>query len=455
MSPRPTVLVVDDDESLRLSTAQALDLAGIDALPLASAEEALARAGRGFGGVVLSDIRMPGMDGVTLLGHLREADPELPVILVTGHAEVQLAVEAMRRGAYDFVEKPFVASDLVALLRRALDHRALVMENRRLRAVAGQQDDLEARLPGRSAHATELRRRLRAIAPSDVDVLLTGPTGAGKAVVARAVHDLSPRAQRPFLVVDCAALPAAGAEAELFGHEAGAFPGALRPRFGRFEHARGGTLVLDAVDALPLPLQPRVLRVLEDRVTLRLGSHEPIPLDARVIATAQEDLAALVARGAFREDLSWRLAVTRLRVPALSERREDVPLLFLQLVREAAARHAQLLGSGPERSPPPEMLADLAARPWPGNVRELRNVAERWALGLDWMGAGEEGLAAARLPERVAAFERSVIAAAIAAAGGRLRPAYEALGIGRKTLYEKMQKHGLDRQLLLDPDIEE
>jgi two-component system, NtrC family, C4-dicarboxylate transport response regulator DctD len=440
------VLLIDDDAAMRASTEQVLDLAGLRVTSFGSAEEALDHAGPGLNGVVLSDIRMPGMDGMTLLQRLGDLDPDLPVILITGHAEVQLAVEAMRRGAYDFIEKPFATQNLIAVLRRALEHRTLVLENRRLRAAAGQRDDLETRLPGRSAAVIDLRFRLRAIGASEADALIIGPTGAGKEVVARAMHDLSPRAAKPFVAVNCAALPAALIESELFGHEAGAFPGAMRARFGRFEHARGGTVLLDEVGSMPLDVQGKLLRVLQDRVITRLGSNDPVPLDVRFIATSKTDLAEEVARGRFREDLYWRLNVALLRVPPLSSRREDIPLLFLQLLREAAARH-----SAPDRTPEPELLADLATRDWPGNVRELRNAADRYVLGMDWMSAATSP-EAPRLAERVAGFERSVIAATIAAHGGRLRPVYEQLGVSRKTLYEKMVKHGLDRRLIADDD---
>lgn len=442
---RQTVLLIDDDEAMRRSTEQALELAGFEVAAHGSAEAALGRAGPGLDGVVVTDIRMPGMDGMTLLQHLAERDPDLPVILITGHAEVSLAVEAMRRGAYDFIEKPFAVQALATVIRRALEHRALVMENRRLRAVAGQRDDVEARLPGRSAAMVELRRRLRSLGPSEADALILGPTGAGKDVVARVMHDLSPRAARPFIAINCAALPAAMIESELFGHEAGAFPGAMRPRFGRFEHARGGTILLDEIAAMPVDLQAKLLRVLQDRVITRLGSNDPVALDVRFLATSSADLEAAVAAGAFRADLYWRLAVARLGVPALAERREDIPVLFLQLVREAAARHGVA-----DRTPPPELLAVLSARDWPGNVRELRNAADRFVLGLDWLEG--DGASAPRLAERVAEFERSVIAAAIAAHRGRLRPVYESLGISRKTLYEKMQKHGLERRLIVEAE---
>lgn len=441
---RPRVLLVDDDAAMRASTMQALDLAGLAVAGFGSAEEVLDHAGPGLHGVVVTDIRMPGMDGMTLLQRLRDLDPDLPVILITGHAEVQLAVEAMRRGAYDFIEKPFVAQTLIAILRRALDHRTLVLDNRRMRAAAGQRDDLEARLPGRSAAIIDLRFRLRAIGASEADALILGPTGAGKEVVARAMHDLSPRAAKPFVAVNCAALPAAMIESELFGHEAGAFPGAMRARFGRFEHARGGTVLLDEVGLMSPDLQAKLLRVLQERMITRLGSNDPVPLDVRFLATAKTDLAADVARGTFREDLYWRLNVALLRVPPLVARREDIPLLFLQLVREAAARH-----SAPDRTPDPELLADLAGRDWPGNVRELRNAADRFVLGLDWL-PGASAHETQRLADRMAGFERSVIAGAIAAHGGHLRRVYEHLGISRKTLYEKMVKHGLDRRLIAD-----
>lgn len=441
-----SVLLIDDDLAMRQSTEQALELSGHRVRAFASAEAALEVAGPGLNGVVVTDIRMLGMDGMTLLQRLGKLDPELPVILITGHAEVALAVEAMRRGAYDFIEKPFSMLALGGVVRRALDHRALVMENRRLRAVAGQRDDVEQRLPGRSAAMIDLRRLVRTIGPSETDVLITGPTGSGKEVMARTLHDLSPRAGKPFVVINCAALPVDLIESELFGHEAGAFAGAVRARYGRFEHARGGTILLDDVGSMPPDLQARLLRVLQDRVIMRLGSSEPIPLDVRFMATSKVDLAQEMARGAFREDLFWRINVVNLRLPPLSARRDDIPVLFLHLVREAAARHRVA-----DRRPDPGLLAELSARDWPGNVRELRNAAERLVLGLDFSEAAATQTLP-RLADRMAEFERSVIGLAIAAHGGHLRPVYESLGISRKTLYEKMQKHGLDRRLILNDD---
>lgn len=440
------VLLVDDEEELRRSTAQALGLFGLSVHTFASADPVLELIGFSFEGVVVTDIRMPGMDGMSLLHRIRELDPEIPVILVTGHGDVQLAVKAMREGAYDFLEKPFTPQHLSGVIRRALDRRTLVLENRRLKAVAGKRDDLEARLPGRTQVMVDLRYRIRAIGASEADTLIIGDTGAGKEVVARALHDISPRANRPFIAINCAALPENLIESELFGHEAGAFPGAIRARYGKFEHGRGGTILLDEIGSLPYDLQAKFLRVLQERMISRLGSNELVPLDVRFLATSKVDLEAEVAAGRFRADLLYRLNVATIHVPSLNQRRADIPLLFLHLVREAAARYGR-----DDLDVPPEVTSAVAQKEWPGNVRELRNAADRLVLGLQ-SSPGEPALSApdvgARLAEKVAAFEKTIIASTIAAHGGALRPVYETLGISRKTLYEKMQKYGLDKKML-------
>ncbi|MCJ8520122.1 two-component system C4-dicarboxylate transport response regulator DctD [Pseudorhizobium tarimense] len=440
------VLLVDDEEELRRSTAQALELFGLSVQAFATADDVMELAGFSFDGVIVTDIRMPGTDGMTLLHRIRELDPEIPVILVTGHGDVQLAVKAMREGAYDFLEKPFTPQHLADVIRRALDRRALVLENRRLKAVAGKRDDLEARLPGRTQVMVDLRYRIRAIGSAEADTLIIGDTGAGKEVVARALHDISPRANRPFIAINCAALPDNLIESELFGHEAGAFPGALRARYGKFEHGRGGTILLDEIGSLPFDLQAKFLRVLQERVISRLGSNELVPLDVRFIATSKVDLEAEVAAGRFRADLLYRLNVATIRVPSLQQRRADIPLLFLHLVREAAARYGR-----DDLEVPPDILSAVGQKDWPGNVRELRNAADRLVLGLE-IDPGEHNSNGAeggsRLAEKVATFEKTIIAGAIAAHGGALRPVYEALGISRKTLYDKMQKYGLDKKML-------
>lgn len=443
---RGRILLVDDDSDLRQSTAQGLDLAGFEVTDTDQPDEVPSLISFGFNGIVVTDIRMPRLDGISLMNRIHGIDREVPVILITGHSDVQLAVRAMREGAHDFIEKPFSGTQLAETCARALDYRRLVLENRVLRAAAGQKDDLEQRLVGRSNAIIDLRRRLRTIGPAETDVLITGDTGTGKEVVARALHDLSGRAARPFITIDCAALPEAQIESELFGHEPGAFPGALRARYGRFEHARGGTVLLDDIGSMPLALQGKLLRVIQERTIQPLGSNEARPVDIRVIATSRTPLDDEVAAGRFRADLFYRLAVVSLTVPPVAARREDIPLLFARLLAEAAGRHRV-----DPVTPPPALVEAILGRDWPGNVRELRNAAERVALGLGLEGPADRPAEAPGeirpLAERVAAFEREEIVRALIASGGVLKPVYESLGLSRKTLYEKMQKLGIDKGL--------
>lgn len=433
-----TVIFVDDEEELRNATAQTLMLAALPAKVFDRAEVALAKISRGLDGVLVTDIRMPGHDGLWLMRKALEIDPEFPVILVTGHGDVNLAVQSMRDGAYDFIEKPFAPSLLVGTIQRALDKRRLTIENRALKREVGGRDKLEARLIGRSDAMVALRKSVRAIAATDADVLLTGPTGAGKDLTARAMHDLSARAAHPFVHINCAALPVDLVETELFGHEVGAFPGAMRARFGKFEFARQGTVFLDEVDSLPVAIQAKLLHAIQERQITRLGSNDPVHLDIRVIAAAKTDLETAVAEGRFRADLLYRLNVVSLDVPPLSARRNDIPSLFLNLAAQAAARYSR-----PVPDIPPSVLSDMATKDWPGNVRELRNAADRFVLGLDPVVADDAPNGT--LSARMAIHEKSLIMAALTANAGSLKQTYEALGLSRKALYEKMQKHGLSK----------
>lgn len=435
-----TVLFVDDEEELRNATGQTLMLADIPAIIMDRAEPALAKISRGFDGVLVTDIRMPDNDGLWLMRKALEIDPEFPVILVTGHGDVNLAVQSMREGAYDFLEKPFAPSRLVSIIQRALDKRRLTIENRALKREVGGRDKLEARLIGRSDAMVDLRKTVRAIAATDADVLITGETGVGKDLTARALHDLSARAAHPFVHINCAALPIDLVETELFGHEAGAFPGAMRARFGKFEFARQGTVFLDEIDSLPVPIQAKLLHAIQARQITRLGANDPIALDIRVIAAAKTDLEAAVAAGNFRADLLYRLNVVTVSVPPLSARRDDIASLFLNLAAQAAARYSK-----PMPDVPPAVLSRMATQDWPGNVRELRNAADRFVLGLD-PSAPESETEDQSLSARMAEHEKSLIIAALTAHGGSLKQTYEALGLSRKALYEKMQKHGLSKE---------
>lgn len=436
------VLFVDDEEHLRLAAQQSLELADLPATMLSDGEAALPQISRNFPGILVTDIRMPGIDGLTLMRRALEIDPEFPVILVTGHGDVEMAVQSMRDGAYDFLEKPYDPGRMVETVRRALDKRRLTIENRALRRQVGGRDAIESRLTGRSPMMVAIREQIRAVAVTDADVLITGATGTGKEVAARALHRASARADKPFVHINCAALPPDLVESELFGHEAGAFPGAARSRYGRFEHARGGTIFLDEIDSLDLKLQAKLLIAVQDRVVTRLGSNDPVNLDVRFIAASKSDLEAAAAAGAFRGDLLYRLNVVTIRMPDLASRREDIPKLFLHLVDEAAARYKRAAPNVPGA-----ILTSLTARDWPGNVRELRNAAERFALGLDPELAIEstDEMEGNSLAAQMARHEKSLLAAAIAANKGSLKATYEALGLSRKSLYEKMQKYGLSR----------
>lgn len=463
----PTVLFVDDEEHLRLAAEQTLQLADLDVTCLPEAEAALAKLSRNFPGVLVTDIRMQGMDGLTLMRRCLDIDPEFPVILVTGHGDVELAVSSMRDGAYDFLEKPFAPSLLVDTVRRALDKRRLTLENRMLRSQVGGRDVIEARLAGRSDVMVDVRRQIRAVAQAQADVLIIGETGTGKEVAARALHRAATTrdgsdGDAPFVHINCAALPAELIESELFGHEAGAFPGATRARYGKFEHARGGTVFLDEINTLSQPLQAKLLHAIQNRSITRLGSNDTIELDVRFIAASKMDLEAEAANGDFRSDLLYRLNVVTIRMPTLSARPEDIPRLFIQLVHEASARYKT-----PAPQVPGAVLASLAGRQWPGNVRELRNAADRFALdldlgldpaistGTDEAASGRPGagrIAAQTLAEQVAAHEKGLIAAAITANSGNLKTTYEALGVSRKALYEKMKKYDLARQDFMSED---
>ncbi|WP_341861624.1 sigma-54 dependent transcriptional regulator [Gymnodinialimonas sp. 57CJ19] len=434
------VLFVDDEPDLRLAGEQTLSLADIPVILCPTAAEALGHISKEFPGILVTDIRMPGMDGTALMAEALDRDPDLPVILVTGHGDVGLAVQSMRQGAYDFLEKPYDPARLVETIQRALDKRRLTMEVRALKAQssgAAGTDPIAAMLNGRSTAMAQLRAQLRAVAETDADALIEGATGTGKEVAARALHAASDRAARPFVAVNCAALPDTMIESELFGHTPGAFAGATRERYGKFEHARGGTLFLDQIDSIPLALQGKLLTALQDRAITPLGSNEPVALDLRVVAASRRDLAKAASEGTFRDDLLYRLNVVTLRMPPLAERREDIPPLFQILMAEASTRHSR-----PVPPVSPEALADLATKAWPGNIRELRNEAERAVLGFGLQGDPNR---TGRLADQMAAHERSLIAATLSAQNGSIKATYEALGISRKALYEKMQKHALDR----------
>ncbi|TFF36607.1 sigma-54 dependent transcriptional regulator [Pseudomonas sp. RIT623] len=444
---RAQVILVDDDPHLRQALSQTLDLAGLKVVALAEAQGLAARIEQDWPGVVVSDIRMPGIDGLQLLEQLHARDNELPVLLITGHGDVPLAVQAMRAGAYDFLEKPFASDALLDSVRRALALRRLVLDNRSLRLALSDRQQLATRLVGQSPGMQRLREQIGALAATRADVLILGETGAGKEVVARALHDLSSRRDGPFVAINAGALAESVVESELFGHEPGAFTGAQKRRIGKFEFANGGTLFLDEIESMSLDVQVKLLRLLQERVVERLGGNQLIPLDIRIIAATKEDLRQAADQGRFRADLYYRLNVAPLRIPALRERGDDILVLFQHFADAASTRHGL-----PPHNLQPAQRALLLRHDWPGNVRELQNAAERFALGLELALDGQVPSTSAgtalpvpggNLSEQVEQFERALIAAELNQPHNSMRSLAEALGIPRKTLHDKLRKHGL------------
>ncbi|MBZ9790388.1 sigma-54 dependent transcriptional regulator [Rhizobium sp. 3T7] len=444
MSDATPIFLVDDDKDLLRATKQTLELAGFAVSAFSDAGEALAALNPDFAGVLVSDIRMPEIDGLQLFGRVRQQDEDLPVILVTGHGDIPMAVKAMQDGVYDFITKPFATDRLIQSVRRAAEKRRLVMENRSLRkATEDARDDLP--LIGQTPAMERLRHTLRQIADTDVDVLLMGETGSGKEVVASLLHRWSRRASGNFVALNCGALPESVVESELFGHEPGAFTGAQKKRIGRIEHASGGTLFLDEIESMPPATQVQMLRVLEMREVTPLGTNEVRPVDLRVVAASKIDLGDPRQRGDFREDLYYRLNVVTISIPPLKERRDDIPLLFGYFAERAASRFKRDVPAIP-----PSIHRHLREHVWPGNVRELSHFAERFVLGVGHISsrmpaAAPEADETLSLPDRLERYEAHIIREALNANDGDVRRTIAELGIPRKTFYDKLQRHGIVR----------
>ena len=422
----PEVMLVEDDADLRQATVETLELAGFRVHAFDAAPPALDALSPGFAGVILSDMRMPGLSGLDFLDRARAIAPDVPFILITAHGDVPAAIRAMRGGAHDFLEKPCAPELMLDVLKRAQAMRDLHLENARLR-----HSRIEERLIGRSPVMRELRARLQALGGLRVDLLIAGETGTGKELVAQLLHEFSPRAEGPFVAINCGALTEAGVDRELFGT-------ADAP--GLIARAEGGTLYLDALESMPEGLQVRLLRVLESREITPLGAA-PRPVDLRILGSVKSPPEELVRDGRLRADLFHRFNAGALHLPPLRERGEDAPLLVARFAAEAAARH------GLPRPHLDETLRRRIARHnWPGNVREARNLAERLVIGLDpgfpAPGNGGEavgmGYAAA-----MEGFESRLLQSALIETGGRKTEAAKLLGIPRKRLYLRLRHHGL------------
>ena len=454
MSTSGKVFLVDDEKVVRLSLKRELQNKKYAVEDFESAQEALASLSKDWPGVVVSDVMMPTMNGLTLLEKVKEVDPEIPVILITGQGNISMAVQAIQNGAYDFLEKPFATENFIDAIRRAMEKRTLVMEVRNLQSRINQQSNIKNTIVGNSPSIEPLRQVIASIADADADILITGETGTGKDLVAQNLHQASKRRDHNFTAINCGAMPENIIESELFGHEAGAFTGADHKRIGKFEYANKGTVFLDEIESMPLHLQVKLLRVIQEKSIERVGSNETIPLDIRIIAATKTDLKSASEKNLFREDLYYRLNVVQISLAPLRERIEDIPLLFQHLVMDACSRYNQKTPPVPSS----EYIQELQARSWEGNIRELRNEADKFVLGLPDSGPAdsEKGTPFSMqqtlknpptgLNNQLAAIEKNLIAQELTRNKGDIKRTYTNLGLSRQTLYNRLKALELKRK---------
>ena len=455
MSSDRSVLVVDDDPLIRETLEEMLQDAGIDAKIVENGERAVETVREREFDVTLSDIRMPGKDGIALLSELREMHPQMPVILMTGFASIDSAVTAMREGAFDYITKPFKLEAVMVALERAFEFRALERENKRLRRAVDQTSSF-GDLIGQSPAMREIYGLIRKISGSTSSVLISGESGTGKEVVARTIHFTGARSDKPFVPINCTAMPEGLLESELFGHVRGAFTGAHANKKGLFEEADQGTLFLDEIGDMPISLQSKMLRVLQDREIRPVGGTRTVKVDVRIIAATNKDLHAEIERGNFRKDLYYRLNVIPVRIPPLRERPEDIPLLAEAFLRKHSGDRVPRIS--------PEAMEQLEKHPWEGNARELENAIERALVlsgggqieppdlaledeGLEVSGSFEEVLLSEAFRKKLTIKELTDLYTdkVLEECGGRKGEAARILGLNRRTLYRRDERAAAER----------
>jgi two-component system response regulator HydG len=446
------VLVIDDDKAQADALAESLQRVGCKCTVATSGAAGARRIEQDEFDVILTDLKMADLDGLAILRKARAEMPDAEVILITGHGDVKTAVEALKQGAADYLTKPVDLAELRAIVGKAAERLLLVRANRELKQQLDEKFGFEGVI-GNSPKMHEVLKKLQSVAPTDATVLILGETGTGKELAARAIHNNSPRRNKPFTALNCTALNETLLDDELFGHEAGAFTGAERMRKGRFEYANGGTLFLDEVGDMPLALQAKLLRVLENKEVLRIGSNEPIKVNVRLISATNRDLEAAVANGSFRKDLYYRLKVMTIPLPPLRERREDIPLLAAHFIRDFNAAHGKHVVGIAE-----PVRKAMATYDWPGNVRELRNFIESMVV-LDTDGVlnvddvqdgnvlrrapaadGKSARSGSLVGRPLSEVERYYIEQALAVTEGNREEAARMLGIGERTLYRNIQE---------------
>ncbi len=448
------LLVVDDERGIRTALVQVFEYEGHEVKAAEDGHQGLRLAADFNPDVIFLDVKMPGMDGLDVLAGLREQDPSTPVVMISGHGTIDTAVEATRKGAYDFLEKPLDTDRLLVTLRRALELRGLT------RSMADLRDEIESRyeIVGTSYAVRQVLERIERVGPTDARVLITGENGTGKELVARAIHRLSPRSERPFVEVNCAAIPSELIESALFGHIKGSFTGAVADYAGKFEQAHGGTLFLDEIGDMSSDAQAKVLRALEQGVVTRVGGSRSIDVDVRVVAATNKDLSLEIDEGTFREDLFYRLNVVPIRTPPLRERRDDIPMLIQHFSDLMTQR-----GGMPPRSFQADAIERLQALSWPGNIRELRNTVERLLIlssGGSVRAEDVEMLAGSRsatpglsgdllatetFPDFKVGAERAFIQQKLRENDWNVAETARRIDMPRSNLYKKIDKYGLSR----------
>lgn len=444
-----TIMIVDDEKNTREGLKWALEAGGAEIHLASDGEDALVKLGSQPVDLVLTDLKMPRLDGMDLLTHVKEEFPDTEVVILTGHGTVETAVDAMKKGAFDYVIKPVNIDELQMLIQRCFEQKELRRENEQLRRAVNDRYGFDS-IVGRSPQMENVFEKIRQVAPTRASVLVQGETGTGKELIAKAIHFNSPRRRKPFVAVNCGALTQTLLESELFGHEKGAFTGAIRQKAGRFEMAHGGTIFLDEIGETTPELQVRLLRVLQEQEFERVGGTKSVKVDTRVVAATNRDLKKEVEAGRFREDLYYRLNVVRIDLPPLRERTDDIPLLVHQFLKEFCNEHGKDLVMGQKT------MSALQGYHWPGNVRQLRTIIESAVI----LTPGRE-IQPRNLPEEIRSdaspansvrlrvgmtvsdAERELIRATLSEFAGNKAKAARVLGLGRKTLYRKLEEYGL------------
>ena len=440
------IVLIDDEQDVVEAVSEMLELEGFTVSSYTNPDKGLKSLHANSRSVVLCDVRMPSIDGLSLLSSIQHRAPDVPVLLMSGHGDIPMAIEAMKLGAFDFLEKPLNTDEVIEKLNLALAHSEQSL-NHEKQGDTTKDIPIESIIIGQSKLMDSIRKQVLALAHTNVDTIINGETGTGKEVVARALHRFSQRKNKPFVAINCGGMTESIIESELFGHEAGSFTSANTKRIGKIEQANGGTLFLDEIESMPIAVQIKLLRVIQERVIERVGGNALIPIEIVVIAASKADLGSLSEAGMFRADLFYRLNVASLHLPSLRQRKEDIQQLFRHFVIQASKKYKTRPSNIYS-----EQVQQLCRHDWPGNVRELRNVADRFVLGIVGNGfdlhtpISESDTNSFAFEKQMEQYEKNVLTEALVETSGNISEVSSKLNLPRKTLYRKMKKHHLDKE---------